>query len=332
MFVLQQSFLNDIDRKPNCLFVKLTRSTQGLPTLNPAEIDTSHLVKSLIKRSIKISQSLQYHGINVRMAASLRLPQAARRAVPLALKQTREPLGRIEIEMLLVNDAFQPQKILHTHQLNGGIDHESLPAYEQKLRQREAFQPPTQVPRVNTELYGPPARVYRVFLRAVHERQDFEREHVVFLRNRLRVIGNRPGHRVSDHDQQFSGGIHELHATRRLFRDEIRRRLFDRQLALEGRRQTFAIPLEALRVELVEKVYFVAGRADVGVDADEFEQGARAALLNAYYEGVRQLSGRSQALLAQETVFRGYVRLVAFEKGNHAHRRAVVENDMVGGY
>lgn len=168
--------------------------------LNPAEIDASHLVKSLIKRSIKISQSLQYYGINVRMTASLCLPQATRRAVPLAFKQTRKPLGRVKIEMLLVHDAFQPQKVLNAHQFNGRIDHESLPAHEQKLRQREALKPTAQVPRVNPQFHGPPARVYRVFLRAVHERQKFERKHVVFLRNSLGIVRNRSGHRISNYD------------------------------------------------------------------------------------------------------------------------------------
>lgn len=94
-----------------------------------------------------------------------------------------------------------------------------------------------------------------------------------------------------------------MHSARRLFRYKVRRRFFYRQLALERRRQALAVPLEAFRVKFIKKVYFVTCRAHVGMYPDEFEQGARAALFNADYEGVWEFAGRPQALLAQETVF-----------------------------
>lgn len=50
-------------------------------------------------------------------------------------------------------------------------------------------------------------------------------------------------------------------------------------------------------------MHLTAGSSHIGMDSDEFQEGASAAFFDANYEGGGALSGRSEALFAEETIF-----------------------------
>lgn len=54
--------------------------------LGPTKINTCHLIKVHIKRSIKIPQPLQDQRIDVRMTSTFRFAQAMRSRMPLAFE------------------------------------------------------------------------------------------------------------------------------------------------------------------------------------------------------------------------------------------------------
>ena len=216
------------------------------------------------------------------MIPALRLPQAVRSAVPFALEQTRKPLRRVKIEVPLRHHPFQPQEILHPLQLHRGVHHQPLPANKQELRQREVLEPPGQIARVNPEFDRPPGRVHDAADGAVEEDELLEGLHIGLLGHGLGVVGDGARDGVAHDDEEFSGGIHVLHAAGRLLGDEVRWGFFDGELALEGGGHALAVPLEAARVVLVEEVHLAAGGAHVGVDADELEEGASTALFYTY--------------------------------------------------
>lgn len=92
----------------------------------------SHLVKLEIKRSVKISESEQNLRRYLRMGSALGLPQAAWPAAPLRLLQAGETFGLVEVEVLVCNHSFEPQKVLDPAHLARWVCHEAFPADEKE--------------------------------------------------------------------------------------------------------------------------------------------------------------------------------------------------------
>ena len=89
--------------------------------------------------------------------------------------------------------------------------------------------------RVDADADGAPRRVDEPH-RVVDEGHAFERRQLGSLRHSLGVVGDGPGDRVSDDDQQLDVARHVVDAAGDALRDEVARGLLHRDLALEGRR------------------------------------------------------------------------------------------------
>lgn len=128
----------------------------------PAEVDAGELVEAAVEGAVEVAQALERQGVDGRMTPPLAAAQAVRRAAALALQQAREPLGGVEVEVLLRDHALQTQERLHAGQLLGGVHHQSLPADEQELGVGEILQPALQGARVQTQPHRAPRRVHQV--------------------------------------------------------------------------------------------------------------------------------------------------------------------------
>ena len=176
-------------------------------TLSPVKVDSGHLVEFNVKRSIELSQSVQHGVVYRRMCSSFRLAETSRRRVvfyvvellllqgvpavmppslPLStaspVAETREALGRVEVEVAVVHDPRKPEEVLEERHLAGRVRDQSLAADEVESFERKVTQPPGQMTRVQTDLHCSPRSVdrpSRSLNRAVtsgwHERKLVER-------------------------------------------------------------------------------------------------------------------------------------------------------------
>jgi len=148
-----------------------------------------------------------------------------------------------------------------------------------KLAEREILEPPLEVLRVNADLDSRPRRVDQP-CDVVEKGELFEGFHPMSFRRALCVVTNGTVDGVSDDDDELNALAHLVDLGGDFARDEVRRRLFHRQLAVQRRRHQLSVPLEAFVVVSVEEVGLWSGRPDVRVEAEEFEEGASSALLH----------------------------------------------------
>ncbi|KPP66078.1 hypothetical protein Z043_115457, partial [Scleropages formosus] len=126
-----------------------------------------------------------------------------------------EALGLIEVEVLVRDDAFEAQEVLHAAQLAGRVADQPLPAHEQDLAHGEELQPVVQVLGVDADLHGAPGGVDQA--RApVFEGQALEGGDVGLLGQRLRVVGDGSRHGVPDHHDQLGVSGHGIDTSRSL--------------------------------------------------------------------------------------------------------------------
>lgn len=107
----------------------------------PSEVVSYHFVKLHIERSIKVTQLLDDLLVDLHMCPALGLAKASRSAAALRLLQTGEAFRSVEIEVLVCDDAFQSQEVLHAAQLAGRVRDEPLTAYKVDLREPEVLHP-----------------------------------------------------------------------------------------------------------------------------------------------------------------------------------------------
>ena len=75
--------------------------------LIPPVICASHLVELLVEWLEKVFESLDSHGVNVRVGSTLSTPQTMRVATVFGLLQTRETLCSIKVEMFVIYHSFE---------------------------------------------------------------------------------------------------------------------------------------------------------------------------------------------------------------------------------
>lgn len=80
--------------------------------LQPAKVDASHFVKSLVERPIKVSQSVNGYRINVRVITALRFAQTVGARFRFRFEQTWKSLGRIKVEVLFGDDPLKSKEVL----------------------------------------------------------------------------------------------------------------------------------------------------------------------------------------------------------------------------
>lgn len=81
--------------------------------LRPAKVDAGELVEPQVEGSIEVPEAFERSWPDVRVVAPLGLAETVRRGATLRLHQAREPLGRVEVEVLLSHHQLQSQELLH---------------------------------------------------------------------------------------------------------------------------------------------------------------------------------------------------------------------------
>lgn len=89
---------------------------------------------------------------------------------------------------------------------------------------------------------------------------------------------------------------------RHLLGHKVAGRLLHGDLSLDGVGHVVAIPAQSALEVPIEEVHLGAGGAHIRMQANELEEGARAALLYANDERVGQMARGTQSLLAQHLV------------------------------
>ena len=148
----------------------------------------------------------------------------------------REALVAIEAKVLAGDEAREAEEALQVGENCGRVGDEALAADEVQLRGAELRQPAAHVDRVQTDLDRAPPCVHRRRRAGVvaDERQLLERRDGATpppLGARLCVVGEGAGDRVAkDHDEP-DVPRHASNSPWNAARDEVARRLLDRQLA-----------------------------------------------------------------------------------------------------
>ena len=171
----------------------------------------------------------------MRVWAALRFAETVRAAAAFRLLEAREALGGVEVEVLLADDTFQTEEVLHGGHRTGRVCDQPLATHEVQLAQREVSQPALEVLRVHTDPDGAPRRVHQP-RRVVDERHAVEGGQVGSLRHRLRVVGNGACDGVAHHHDQLHTTRHVVDARRHCLRDEVTRRLLYRHLTVDRQR------------------------------------------------------------------------------------------------
>ena len=116
----------------------------------------------------------------------------------------RKALGGVEVEVLFADVRTQAEKRLYGSHLSGGVGDKPLAADEEDLVAAETVKPRPDVARVQAEPYRTPHGVDHQRRRGIAgpERELLEAGEIGPLRRRLGVVGQRPGDRVADDDQQ----------------------------------------------------------------------------------------------------------------------------------
>lgn len=92
-----------------------------------------HFIKLHIERPIKVTQLLDDLLVDLNMCPALGLAKAPRSAAALRLLQTGEAFRSVEIEVLVCDDAFKSQKILHAAQFTSRVSDEPFAAHKVDL-------------------------------------------------------------------------------------------------------------------------------------------------------------------------------------------------------
>ena len=166
------------------------------------------------------------------MSPALGLAQAARRAAALRLLEAGETFGPVEVEVLVCDDALQPQEVLHTGQLPGRVCDQPLPVHKVDLSQGEVAQPVLQVQSVQADPDGVPGGVHQAQA-LVPEGEFLEARKVRRFGQSLGVVGYRSGDGVTHHDDQLGVPGHGRDPVGRLPGNEVARRLLHGDLAVQ---------------------------------------------------------------------------------------------------
>lgn len=209
-----------------------------LPTIRlaftiPPKVSSDHLVEPSVVGLEEGPQPSQVTVTESRMRPPLCFTETVRTSAALALLETRKTLGPIEVEVVVGHQAPQAQKVLHQRHLLSGIANQFLAAHHMYLSWCKVFEPSGQMALVESDSDGRPAGVDAVFV----EGQIFKRQCGVWtLGGRLGVVGQGPGHGVSDHDQKTHPRRQGVDSGGRLSGDKVTRSLLHGYLVREAQR------------------------------------------------------------------------------------------------
>lgn len=87
----------------------------------PLEILPCHLVEHIVKGLVKLVQSADDVWVYFGVSSALGLAKAPRGTAVLRLLEAGEPLGLVEVEVLVCYDALEAQEVLHLGHLAGRV-------------------------------------------------------------------------------------------------------------------------------------------------------------------------------------------------------------------
>ena len=200
--------------------------------LVPAKVLSTHLVESVVKGPVEVSEPLQDLGGDLWMGSAFRLSKAARSAAPLWLLQAGKTFGLVEVEVFVWNDPFQTQEVLNTAHLPSRIRHQPLAANKQKMRQGEMLEPVLQMFGIEADAHSAPRRVNQTCW-DIFQSQALERWKAWVLGQCLGVVGDSPRHGISHHHNELGLAVHSADAAWSLLCDEVAGCLLHGDLAVQ---------------------------------------------------------------------------------------------------
>lgn len=153
----------------------------------PSEVMTHRFIKFYIEWPIKFSKLLDDFLVDLYVSSAFGLAQASGLTAALRLLQAREAFRSVEVEVLVRDDAFEAEEVLHAAQLSGRVCDEPLPADKMDLREAKVLQPVLQVNDVHPYANGVPGGVHDA-LASVLESKILERGDVGLLGQSLCVV------------------------------------------------------------------------------------------------------------------------------------------------
>lgn len=278
----------------------------------PVESPASDLVKLLIEGVKELLQFGHHRRVHLGMDAALAACQAL---VENNVKsQAVKPPGGVEVQVVLADPGGQAEEALDQLQLRQRVRDEPVPVHDVELLHGEVLQPALQVLGVDA---GPHRFVLCVDLAGVGvDGQLLELVvRLVFALlalQHLRVVGNSPGGRLADDDQQLDGGVHLEDAFGDLLRDEVGGALLNGNLVREGEGHFLPVPVDAPGVVLVvvEEVDLLRGLDHHWVQVEHLQQGAGAAFAHPDDDSPRQLLDQ----VVQADLLFGGIALAQFVK------------------
>lgn len=160
---------------------------------------SNSLIEFDIERPIKVSQLLNDLLVYLHVSPALRLAQAARLAAALRLLQAGEAFGSVEVEVLVRDNAFESQEVLHSAKFPCWVCDQALPAHKVHLREAKVLQPVLQVQDVHSDANGVPRSVDKTQA-SVLEGQLLKGRDVRLLGKSLGVVGDGSGDWVTHHN------------------------------------------------------------------------------------------------------------------------------------
>ena len=214
------------------------------------------MIKLLIERSVEFAQSSKDIWIDGRVCPTFRLAETVRNSAPFGLLQAWKAFGDVEVKVLARDDPFQAEEILDRGQLAGRIADQSLAVHEVDLFQWKVFEPARQMAAVDPDPDGSPGRIDHPG-GVADEDHLLERPQVWSFADRLRVVGQGAGGRITDDDDQSDGRGHVVDSRGRAPRDPVARSLLHRDLTGYGRRHVVPATKQQHPVSSKDKVNMV---------------------------------------------------------------------------
>lgn len=198
----------------------------------PAEVLARHLVELVVEGPIEIPQALDQGLGHSGVGPTLGLAQAAGVAAPLGLLEAGEAFGGIEVEVLVCDNPFEAQKILHAANLSSWVTDQALTTDEQEVGQGKVTQPVVQVLGIEADAHGTPGCVH--WAQAMAEGQGTEAGQAWRLGECLRIVRDGPSHGVPHYHDQLHVWGHAVDAARSLTSHEVAGSLLHGDLSVQS--------------------------------------------------------------------------------------------------